>query len=312
MTNVIRDMWNSMLVKGALEICRDGGMTNEQGVELCTGKLKLEGDTRKGDHTLEVMPDDAETHFTIERQIEQLEDKFIFYTDQASFLNRQMKLGTLPTARAASYRINCIGHSQMQQDDRILKDVSAKAKNIIEGLTLLYPMIGKSIADIPVEKLGTIFSAPEQETWDSAWEAVHQRVFNEASGRHMTLEAPPKKKKVLVRDNDKFFSFANGWISPPGDFYGCGWMGHISLGDDLADNGLIAEERDPTKKMEELGWMKLQDNRFIIIAREPTQSQIDMILEYSEKNNPGKIYFNFEEFTDSEDFFEELEERKIL
>ena len=75
LTNIIRDMWSSNLVNQALMICTDGGIDAAQGIDLCTGKLKLEGDTREGDHTLRVVPDDTPTYFTVEKQIEQLEEK---------------------------------------------------------------------------------------------------------------------------------------------------------------------------------------------------------------------------------------------
>lgn len=74
-TNLVRDFWNSNLVKNAIEICTDSGIPVDVAVKICTGEYKCIGDTREGDHTLEIETDEnpEEIYFTLETQIENIE-----------------------------------------------------------------------------------------------------------------------------------------------------------------------------------------------------------------------------------------------
>lgn len=318
MTAIIRDMWSSNLVDQALEICTDGGMSNEDGVKLCTGKLKLVGDTREGDHTLQVQEDNTATYFTLEKQLEQLEEKFIYHTDHVSFLKRQMELGMLPTAGASMYRKSASGHSQYAEDERLREKALKDAKKALAGLSILYPMVGKTLLDIPFEKLGQMFSTPESHEYERAWNQVHENVarrrYKEDEEIDKILGEDRPKRKPITPDTANFYTFHHGWLSPTGDFFGCGYAGHKQLAADLEEAKFLPESDDPTKAIDSLGWMKLQDSKFVQIAHDkyimPTQIQIDRVIDYCTAKHEGKIHYNFHVYDTTEDFLEHLEEEK--
>lgn len=87
---------------------------------------------------------------------------------------------------------------------------------------------------------------------------------------------------------DKELSSMNGWISPAGELYGCGFMGHIDLADRLEET-----EGDLEKKK----WVKLQDSRdpksimprtgtdFFTPEGKVTQAQYDTMYTWCKKHN---------------------------
>jgi hypothetical protein len=321
LTRTIRDLWDSNLVHSAIAVCKDGGLETEDAVKLCTGKLKLEGDTREGDHTLSVAKDDTATDFPIEKQIEQLEDKFVYYTDYVSFLKRQMELGKLPTARASMYRKNAAGNSQYQHDEEMLKDVTKKARETLSALSLIYPVVGKSLLDVPYDKIGQKFSSIESEECGRAWAIVEENVarrrYKEDDEIDKILgEDKPKIVWEAKPDNVNFHTFHHGWISPNGDFYGCRYAEHNQLAQNLEDAKIISESSDSSRWMEENNWMKLQDQKFVMLNGSrmtsiaiPNQKQINMILDYCDAVHNGKIFYNFSEYN-TEEFLDLIEEEK--
>ena len=93
---------------------------------------------------------------------------------------------------------------------------------------------------------------------------------------------PEHKEKPRPVKN--FANTSNGWLSPDGEFYRCGYLGHISLAQDLGSN-----EPDLEKKR----WLKLQNDAWLLSwriesgERKITQSQLDAVFQWSqEKGKP--------------------------
>lgn len=108
-------------------------------------------------------------------------------------------------------------------------------------------------------------------------EAAQEELLAGALGRS---EEPPVVDKEL--------SSMNGWISPAGELYGCGFMGHIDLASRLEQTEGSLEKKK---------WVKLQDSRdprsimprmgsdFYTPEFKVTQSQYDTMYAWCKKHN---------------------------
>jgi hypothetical protein len=323
-THTLRDLWDSNLVYSAITICLDGGMDVEAAVKVCTGKLKLEGDTRNGDHTLDVVEDNTPPLFDIEKQITHLEDNFVYNTDHVSFLRRNMELGKLPTAQAASYRKDGNGYSRYAHDEETLTKVTKKVKEIVAGLGFLYPLVGKSLLDVPYERLGQKLSDIEESECARAWGKVYEHVEQRKLSESYISDAEEKVDEILQTpkkvepDTANITSYHNGWISPEGEFYGCSWQEHRWLAGKIVEQGIVAEmDGNDDYTLEVNNWMKLQNQEFVLITgyrfsdfKLPTQKQIDLIINFCNKVYDGKIHYNFSEYPSAAEFLEFLEQER--
>ncbi len=281
MTRMIRDLWDSELVLTAISICTDSGVSDKIAIDICTGKRKLEGDTREGDHTLSVVADSFKTEFTVKKMIERLEDTFIKLTNNTSKLNRTIATSMLPAASKAVYRA-CKGYdgqTEKQKDQRRLEENEKKLKEVIGGLTLLYPLIGKTISDLPVSKLGkdyASFTQPEENEIIYIQESFeHDKVIREQeskvrrerafSEKTVTNVKTKKKKPIQIESSSVTGLEFNGWIDPNGRIYNCMPTGHIALANALQDdfrNIIPKDESNPEEYLEKIGWLKLSGGEF--------------------------------------------------
>lgn len=76
-----------------------------------------------------------------------------------------------------------------------------------------------------------------------------------------------------------FLKWENGWLSPDGNFYGCGYQRHIALAEDLGLEGTAIEDA---------GWIKLQNGGwlypFYLKKQGVKQAQIDTLFDWHQTN----------------------------
>jgi hypothetical protein len=156
MTDLIRDAWISDTPKHALKICKDSlGMTTEQALEVITGKKKLIGDTREGDGTLDWADDNTTQVSGIELSVEvmvtRLENKYIDASEAINLFNNGAEriVDKIRYVDADSDFLN----DDLKHNDGNINYYKKRISDAIEQLEVVYPLVGKSMKDLPLNKV---------------------------------------------------------------------------------------------------------------------------------------------------------------
>jgi len=88
------------------------------------------------------------------------------------------------------------------------------------------------------------------------------------------LEREKDQQRRVATRASREINHTDGWLSPQGKFYRCGWMEHISLADALGYT---------EKQLEELGWIKISNNRAIPSEKPPSQAQINALFDWKKE-----------------------------
>lgn len=153
MTNIIRDSWVSDTPKHALRICYESlGMTTEQALEVITGKKKLTGDTRyddglgwEDDNTTEV----CGIKLDIQTMVDRLEKKYIDASEGINVLNN----GGDRIVDKMRFVDSEVDSDEMNENEGTLNYYKKRVADAIEQLEAVYPLVGKSMKDLPVNKV---------------------------------------------------------------------------------------------------------------------------------------------------------------
>lgn len=337
-TRLLRDLWDSGEIEKVCTICMDSSKSDKEkgthlAVNLCTGKWKLEGDSRT--ETGLYLEEDGEytTYFTPDIIRTNLEKQYCYTLSEISIRLRRMKTADIPDAEGAFYRVekvdNWSAYSQYKYDHEYVKKNKEKLSKIIQSLDYLYLYIGKDIGELAFLNAGEDgFSEIELKEHQRRWGKINR--FREdlksgRSNRYTWGETECEVYKYDIKEKLKPSTLENeqnGWISPSGDFYSCPPMGHINLGVDLKIIGIVPEEiNNETGWLEDKGWMKLQDGKFVRFVNRTdfeellnrgsvlSHKQLDLIVTYW-MNNPKQVKsFNYDDFVSISDFYNYLSER---
>lgn len=256
-TYLVRDFWNSNLVKTAIEICTDSGIPAEVAVKICTGEYKCVGDTREGDHTLGIEDDENPQgiYFTLESQLENIEKKFVRVSQKLFKLVRKHEMlagveagdGTLKVPGEATIFGAAYRKDESKNNKKMIDELKKEQKNALENLEILYPLVGKKMSDLPVTELGVEWSDIEFDHYDSYTykykkeytnptidtdenkikSVIEKKPFDENSydqGDDETKEDYDIRiGKLAIKNNPivdvKTTKTRNAWISPEGKIY---------------------------------------------------------------------------------------------
>lgn len=75
--------------------------------------------------------------------------------------------------------------------------------------------------------------------------------------------------------------YADGWLSPEGDYWPCRPQGHQELADYLSGS----KSYDGEKILEGRGWIKVSTNKWYAIDIYVTQAQIDFVFDWCRVND---------------------------
>lgn len=331
-TSLVRDFWNSNLVKTAIEACTDSGIPAEVAVKICTGEYKCVGDTREGDHTLSIEDDENPEgiYFTLETQIENIEKKFVRASQKLFKLVRKHEMlagveagdGTLKVPGEASIFGAAYRKNESKNSKKIIDELKKEQRAALENLEILYPLVGKKMSDLPITELGAEWSDIEFD---------HYQIYEISQRRDTRLEQnanikAEKKAKKAVDDYDqgddesneqykkrmtklakkmnpiediKTTKSRNGWISPDGRFYNVEkqpFPMHVNAASDYKYLGIVPDDiHNESEWLDKNGWMKYTGNEFYLDGK-LTQSQIDLLMDYMTSRNIKTIpWFGYDE-----------------
>lgn len=304
MTRLIRDMWNSGEIDKAVNLC--SSVPLNIAIDICTGKLKLSGDTREGDHTLDVVEDKQETYFTVENQIDTLEKMFVYFTDYNSALKRQMNIiSSFHNSESRKYKKRKYGAPSPKDIDKsIYLNNEIKVKKALKGLEILYPLVNKSISNLPIYKLGEYYSTIESERIENtireneeekAWRDTYNKKEMKLNKYRISDKPPIKPEPSKITNKD----VTNGWIDLDGQFYCCGFQGHRELADDMKYHKIIPEHLELNNEnfLERQGWCKLSANQIISYSYKRkellTKKQVDTIVGFFIANRERFVKYGY-------------------
>jgi hypothetical protein len=317
-TSLVRDFWNSNLVKTAISYCTDSGIPAEVAVKICTGEYKCIGDTRDGDHTLEITDDENPEgiYFTLESQVENIEKKFIKTSQNLFKLIRKHEMfagvdDTLKVPGEASMVGAVYRKNESKNNRKIIEDLKKKQKKELENLEILYPLVGKKISDLPVTELGIEWSDVEFDHYQ-IYDVTQRR--NIKTEQNVNIKAEEKgvkitddydqgddesneqyikrmtklAKKMNPIEDIKTTKSKNGWISPDGKFYNVELQPfpmHINAASDYKYLGIVPDNiYNESEWLDKNVWMKFTSNEFYMNGK-LTQSQIDLLMDYMTSRN---------------------------
>lgn len=196
-TRTLRDFWCSDKVAHTIKTGVEGfGMDKDTVIKICTGKMMVIGDSRIESYPggLEGVDDDGrfgEVPPSIEEMVTRLEKIFVESTAKANAAKRDYDiLLALPTragheARGPFKKKQGLGGPKKLQT---IEGQTEKAKEAIAGLEILYPYVGKTMADLPIEKIPVYPSDMEAQFAEAEWrksEAAIERPKHGAGGAPM-------------------------------------------------------------------------------------------------------------------------------
>lgn len=179
LTRLIRDSWASDTPIHALQkLCIEGLMqTNEEGeivsrmsletaVELATGKKMFIGDSRIDSLPggIEIVDDDGRynkeyENYSVEEMIDRLEKNYISDSNYRSGLVRILNmLKNEITNQEDPIMLGNNHHNEWMTPSEIRQKVNALDKKIkfyTDNLDFLYPLVFKTIRDLPIDQIGT-------------------------------------------------------------------------------------------------------------------------------------------------------------
>lgn len=342
-TRLARDMWLSDLPKNALSCCVEGlGLSKEQAVEVLTGKKKMTGATNEGDGSLFLEDDNTEV-MSLEEAVRRQEYAFYSKINEMAALKRKIeimggivdpenpKVLTQPgmaTKDAGFYRKAFMKPaSNWAKDCKTEREFAAKMeedlKEILEHLEVVYDLSGKTLKDLPFMGLGTQWSTVEYDTYAKSFEfsekaALWKRAKYDGEVAEIKKEREVDKvwtPKTPTTEDIRDKKYSDGWISPEGYFYPCGFQGHTNLAYTMQYLKMIPESFEVidyfTKKprtdtnadayLEKNGWIKLTGDEWMSFKWQSnmvlTEKQNEAIMDYMESRGLKKIKYNGNELS---------------
>jgi hypothetical protein len=87
----------------------------------------------------------------------------------------------------------------------------------------------------------------------------------------------------------------NGWLSPDGRFYECDYTEHWTTAEDLViESGYKCDIGDGELTLEKRGWVKRSDTEWYCPMKNPTQSQLDVLLSFEVDTGQVIAWLNHE------------------
>ncbi len=152
MTTLIRDSWVSDMPKHALQLCTDCSMTIEQALEVISGKKKLTGDTRY-DEGLDWADDNVTEiggiKLDVETMISRLENKYIEASEAINLFNNNAD----DLIEGSRFITSENDSEDMEHNENNINYYKKRVSDAIEQLEAVYPLVGKSMKDLPIGKV---------------------------------------------------------------------------------------------------------------------------------------------------------------
>ena len=326
MTNTIRDSWVSDMPKHALAICESLSMNTEQALEVITGKKRLTGDTRvdegldwEDDNTTEV----SGIKLDVQTMVDRLEKKYIDASEGLNLLNGNYEvLNNL----IYNFRGNIRDDEDMEDNEKSLGYYKSIISSALEQLEVVYPLVGKSMKDLPINKVRSaskiIQEAKKQQTKEEKRDKVFYTNMMSGSNPFYIVNCSVEKCK-----DENLYS---GFLLPDGTFFGGRgiWI-HRCILDELAEYDFFKDKdytNDEDSVQDKGGWIKVSGGDWMIWEHKhkPTKEQIEFIISFTTEvretafisiNSFNKIHIQvFAELLNGREFesFKMAEESKEL
>lgn len=146
LTETCRHTWVSDLPKNAIAILTSSGVSKELALLVCTGKMKVIGDTNEGDGMFTIVDDDVTEKFgiklDIEVMVERLEKQYIETSESINcYQESEVGMWDEDEDEDFAYRTRCIKANQEKLND------------VIDQLSCLYPEVKKTFKNLPTKQV---------------------------------------------------------------------------------------------------------------------------------------------------------------
>jgi len=236
-TNMSRTLWaDEDQPEKALNLLRAAFPDMEEADRLCivTGSKKLTGDSNVGCEleSDNVIESQCGNPLTLDNMLRRFRER----EDESEDL---LQLATGQTARMAS------PHGRVEVP---LRRTRIETTECFRGVCVLKDDV--DLEKIPYRKCGMSYKVQV----------------------HKAPEADKPSTRPTVALDSIPANATDGWLSPEGKFYQCGWQEHISLAFDLGETQNALEQK---------GWIKLSANEIFEPYRPPaTQAQLNRIFDW--------------------------------
>lgn len=267
-TGIIRDNWVSYSFQNAIDICQSMGMTLEQSILMCTGKMKLVGDSRENADLFAADDDTTEVSgikLSLDAMVERFEKKYISSQEAINLFS------------------DYCGKNQYNEDELSwcqdsLTNEQKTVKHLIKQLDLLYNLAGYSFDRLPTDKIRPAHViVKEREEEDLRQKKLTEPQTDKMFGGSRWYLSP------LSIDKCKDHNIGSGWLLPDGKFYGGAATPfvHDAILFDLRELKIYDYSESGA---EEAGWLKLSGGHgWLNYAVDPTHEQIMFMIEFAEK-----------------------------
>lgn len=290
MTRLLRTLWVEGRIQPALNIIESCGCPEQFWIKLFTGKAKMVGNS--GDDSLGIVDDDTEYHDSIKLSFDSLNDRMVkdFIKNSVLYANADARMKYWPlrmdvigvaykTGKRGEYKET---HGTCFSRDKVsVERAGAALVELKPFFTYIYPLMGKSIYDIPWHKVEEQMeefdlyhpnylpvmsdiakNGKKVPTVDLKDELTGRGVgkYSTPAGKisdvikHQTQPSPQelesvKKEKLKPMGLDDP-NVTNAWIDRNGNFYGdrrfsvMFTLVHIELADKMQDDGIIPKYAD--------------------------------------------------------------------
>ena len=277
-TALVRDMWISHLPKPAIQAL--DGLDNDVRLNILTGKMRFEGDTRVGDHTLQVVDDNTEG---LPSETDVLEAM-------------KMSLARETEARRQNAKLTINLNFLTEFLGLRWSDVSNQVNKMVENLITQHLPPQEEETHAPFDPNEWIEG--DEIEWDDKIlldELIAQDIQKvqilQLTGQIIRSLHPAHRRRQAMQDDTprqedtKTTMWDSGWISPSGKFWGCMDLNHIEFTQRLLEEGhikLTGRAENPDRLFEKNKWVKLSAGRILWdeTSMEPNKNQWKAVLRY--------------------------------
>jgi len=305
MNTIMRAFWEEGNIVHALRTTKEGlNMPTELAVKLFEGDMHLVGDTREGDHTLNLTDDEDDYQgTTVEEWFYKLKDRYIeLQVDKMEYdyyLRKNM--------------IRSLDKGDSEDIYDIEREVRSSAISLekkkfdyLKQLTIICELSDHTFDEIEKE----MYEKFDSNKFTSTSAIDTFRGYVEKNNVEVDIdefiERMDRIDNAVVTEGEAGES-AHGWINPKGTFYPCEYMGHINLAQHLAELGLSPGDEDD---LENSGWIKLTSDNFIMRKQHKiTTKQRNFIFDHFIEAGLKIIEFNGSRYKTIDELFEMLDRR---
>ncbi len=338
LTNIVRDLWVSGKYQNAINAIHYDPVDKDMCEKIICGKLRFEGDTREGDHCLDIVDDNVTEYKGCE--LKSFEnalayEKYKFFEALTNYAEyRKLYRNAVTYDRMEGYSFLLIpAEKELRLRTENVNYISSFINNYTINFEFLTACLDECAGKLPAgisynsrdRSQAEYFEQPKraaqyekykygpQTTQQFPTQVPTSNLLNDLLDKVGISESERPTVESVMGEvvpeicNVNDTKWKSGWIARNGDFWGCKYMQHKPLLQAMFDKNITTTPHE--KEIEEKAWIKISDTRIYCYPVEHgkrlTKSQRNALEDFILARKQIHVIFN-ENYYKVPDFLEKI------